>query len=117
MKGILVISLEDGDTRPDLIIEDYYSNKGATNLIVGLHENGQIYAYVPESGKVAESISALAEEVVAPQALGGTELAVPFWSFNPWWLAGAAAVVGVAALAASGSSKKASVATTTAQKL
>lgn len=102
----LVVMLENGDMQPDIIIENYYSEKGTSNLITGLHENGKIYAYVPESGKVGESISLLAEEVIAPQALGGTELVVPFWAFNPWWLGGIAGVAGVAALLAGGSGGK-----------
>lgn len=102
----LVVMLENGDMQPDIIIENYYTEKGTSNLITGLHENGKIYAYVPESGKVGESISLLAEEIIAPQALGGTELVVPFWAFNPWWLGGIAGVAGVAALLAGGSGGK-----------
>lgn len=96
----LVILLEDGDMQPDIIIKDYYTQKGS--MVIGLHENGQLYAYVPQSGLTEESISVLAEEVMAAQALGGKELAAAFWHFNPWWLAGIAGVAGIAALAARG---------------
>lgn len=101
----LVIMLDDGNAEADIIIENYYDQAGAK--ITGLHENGNLYAYVPQSGEVANSISLLAEEVIASQALGGTELAVPFWAFDPWWVAGGvAAVAGVAGVvaAAGGSS-------------
>lgn len=100
----LVILLEDGNMQPDIIIEDYYSHQG--NLVIGLHENGRLYAYVPESGIAEESISLLAKEVTAPQAIGGDELVTPFWVFNPWWLAGAGLLIGGAALALSGGKKK-----------
>ena len=50
----LHIGLEDGSSDPldtDLIIQDYYGQDGTTtNLLIGLHENGSYYAYVPESG-------------------------------------------------------------------
>ncbi|WP_159991346.1 hypothetical protein [Pelistega ratti] len=48
----LKIFLEDGDSKEDIIIKDYYQDEmGETsNLLVGQHENGNIYAYVPESG-------------------------------------------------------------------
>ena len=101
----LIIMLEDGDTNPDIIIENYYrDNEEATNLIIGQHEDGNLYVYVPESGLNSEAISILAEEVVAPQALGGNALQDPFWAFNPWWLLGAAALIGgIAALSSGGS--------------
>lgn len=101
----LIIMLEDGDTNPDIIIENYYrDNEEATNLIIGQHEDGNLYVYVPESGLNSEAISILAEEVVAPQALGGNALQDPFWTFNPWWLLGAAALIGgIAALSSGGS--------------
>ncbi|UWZ92785.1 Ig-like domain-containing protein [[Pasteurella] aerogenes] len=99
----LVITLEDGDTNPDIIIENYYNDNGeSTNLIIGQHENGNLYVYVPESGVSSEAISILAEEVIAPQALGGDVLKSAFWAFNPWWLLGAAALIGGIAAIASG---------------
>lgn len=55
----LVIFLEEDNTKEDIIIKNYYDEKGA--MVIGLHENGSLYAYVPESGKAAESISVLAE--------------------------------------------------------
>lgn len=86
----LKIFLEDGDMNADIIIEGYYGSaenpEDVTNLIVGQHENGKIYAYVPESGAKSDAVSMLAEEVSAPQALGGDELSSAYWVFSPWWL-------------------------------
>ncbi|MGV6988222.1 Ig-like domain-containing protein [Testudinibacter sp. P80/BLE/0925] len=97
----LQLLLENGDNVPDVIIEDYYSDEGSTNLIIGEHENGNIYAYVPESGQNSDAVSMLAEQMSAPQALGGHEIS-PFWVFSPWWLLAAGAVVGGVALAVGG---------------
>ncbi|MGR3807904.1 Ig-like domain-containing protein [Pasteurella testudinis] len=97
----LQLLLENGDNVPDVIIEDYYSDEGATNLIIGQHENGNIYAYVPESGQTSDAVSMLAEQMSAPQALGGNEIS-SFWVFSPWWLLAAGAVVAGVAIAASG---------------
>lgn len=98
----LVITLEDGNLTPDIIIKGYYGENTSetTNLLVGLHEDGKIYAYIPESGQTAEAVSMLAEQVSAPQALGGKALAGgALWAFSPWWLA---ALIPVVALAAAG---------------
>ncbi|MCP1660375.1 hypothetical protein [Neisseria perflava] len=95
----LYIAFEGEDiATPDLIIENYYAANGEigyadgdSNLLVGLHENGNYYAYVPESGQLNDAVSMLAEEMFAGQALGGTEasaLAAALWCFNPWWLVG-----------------------------
>ncbi|WP_220116875.1 hypothetical protein, partial [Brevundimonas vesicularis] len=37
----------EGSQEADLIIENYYED-GNNNLLIGLHENGQYYAYIPE---------------------------------------------------------------------
>nr|BAJ09609.1 hypothetical protein [[Pasteurella] pneumotropica] [Rodentibacter pneumotropicus] len=104
----LKIFLEDGDMNPDVLIKGYYGDENSeevTNLIVGQHENGGIYAYVPESGLKSDAVSMLAEEVAAPQALGGEELASAFWAFNPWWLLALVPLAaGIAIAASSGGS-------------
>ncbi|TGZ98314.1 cell wall anchor protein, partial [Rodentibacter pneumotropicus] len=100
----LKIFLEDGDMNPDVLIKGYYGDENSeevTNLIVGQHENGGIYAYVPESGLKSDAVSMLAEEVAAPQALGGEELASAFWAFNPWWLLALVPLAAGIAIAAS----------------
>ncbi|TCM60441.1 CshA-type fibril repeat protein, partial [Acinetobacter calcoaceticus] len=99
----LWISFEGGDIeQPDLIIEGYYADNaqlgyadGESNLIIGQHENGKYYPYVPESADKNDAVSLLADQAEAGQALGGEEVAA-FWAFNPWWLL---ALLPVAALA------------------
>ena len=95
----------DINQESDLVLEGYYENNN-TELLLGKAENGQYYAYVPQSGVESDAVTLLAEQVFAPQALGGNSVATPFWAFNPNWLwaaAGVAAVGGIIA-AASGSS-------------
>lgn len=61
----LHIAFEGSDiAQPDLIIEGYYDQDN-TNLLVGQHENGNFYAYVPESGQTADAVSMLADHVSA----------------------------------------------------
>lgn len=47
----LQILLENGDQIPDIIIQNYYADElsDSTNLLVGQHENGKVYTYVPLS--------------------------------------------------------------------
>ncbi len=90
----LYIAFEGADINsPDLIIDNYFAINGDSNssadqanLIIGQHENGKYYPYVPESASKEDAISQLAENHQAGQALGGNELP-PVWAFNPWWLA------------------------------
>jgi len=99
----LWISFEGGDVdQPDLIIENYYAangelgySEGESNLLIGQHENGKYYPYVPESAEKSDAVSLLADQVEADQALGGEEVAA-FWAFNPLWLL---ALVPIAAVA------------------
>ncbi|TNG87786.1 cell wall anchor protein, partial [Testudinibacter aquarius] len=111
----LQILLENGDTVPDVIIEDYYDNDdpaATTNLLIGQHENGNIYAYVPESGQTSDAVSMLAEQMAAPQALGGDEIS-GLWVFSPWWLLALIPLAAVA-IAAGGGGKGGSATDTTA---
>ena len=88
----------------DLVLEGYYEHDN-TELVLGMAEDGQYYAYVPQSGVESDAVTLLADQVFAPQALGGNSVTAPFWAFNPNWLwvaAGVAAVGGIIA-AASGS--------------
>ena len=99
----LWISFEGGDVdQPDLIIENYYAangelgySEGESNLLIGQHENGKYYPYVPESAEKSDAVSLLADQVEAGQALGGEEVTA-FWAFNPLWLL---ALVPIAAVA------------------
>ena len=77
-------------SNPDLIIEGYYSaetDAAKSSLLVGQHENGGMYPYVPESAEPADAVTMLAEEVEAGQALGG-EVIGSLWAPNPLWLLG-----------------------------
>ena len=93
---------------PDLIIENYYAadgkigySDGDSNLLIGEHENGNLYPYVPESAIQEDAVSMLAEEVQAGQALGGEAISEAFWMPNPLWLL---ALLPLAAIAAAGGS-------------
>ncbi|MFD1245746.1 Ig-like domain-containing protein, partial [Paralysiella testudinis] len=110
----LLIAFEGGSVdAPDLIIEDYYKdngalgyNEGSNNLVVGQHQSGAYYAYIPESGNAADAISVLANHALAGQVLGGVELTSPWWlaaaagGISPW--AAALAGLAVAGIAAAG---------------
>ena len=94
----------DINKESDLVLEGYYEHDN-TELVLGMAEDGQYYAYVPQSGVESDAVTLLADQIFAPQALGGNSVAAPFWAFNPNWLwvaAGVAAVGGIIA-AASGS--------------
>ena len=83
----LHIAFEGGDVnQPDLVIEDYYKDngeigygEGSDNLLVGTHENGNVYPYVPESAVSTDAVSMLADGVQAGQALGTSVAPVPLW--------------------------------------
>lgn len=92
--------------QPGLVIDGYYSthNNSTNNLVVGLHENGNIYPYVPESAEKADAIYALTDGAVSNEALGGeittiaafVPPAVPLWA---WGALGLLALGGIAAAA------------------
>ena len=95
---------------PDLIIENYYAPdgqigyaEGRSNLLIGEHENGNMYPYVPESAVQEDAVSMLADEVQAGQALGGEVIGSALWMLNPLWLLGLLPLAGIAA-ASGGSS-------------
>lgn len=76
----LHIAFEGGDIdAPDLIIEDYYQDDdgaagyadAAPHELIGMHENGAMYSFVPESALPAEAISVLGNGAEAAQVLGG----------------------------------------------
>ena len=97
----LYISFEDDGTNaldPDLVIQGYYGTDGTTtNLLIGLHENGSYYAYVPETGVQQHAVSMLADQVSVAQALGGEPLTSASYEFNPYWLLALIPLVGLAA--------------------
>ncbi|MEJ3959405.1 tandem-95 repeat protein [Brachymonas sp. G13] len=86
----LHVAFEGGDVNePDLVIENYYKDNGeigyesgTNNMLVGTHENGNVYPYVPESAETTDAVSMLGDGVEAGQALGGEgAVVVPFF----WW--------------------------------
>ncbi len=79
------------EMEPDVVIQGYYGedrgeegNTDATGILVGLHENGKYYAYIPESAETQDAVSVLADGMQEPQAIGGEELACGAFFF-PWW--------------------------------
>ena len=98
----LLVAFEGQTTeQPGLIIQDYYATAGnkTDNLLVGLHENGAIYPYVPETAQAGAAIHQLAEGVVATQAVGGSvataaAMTLPLWPLALIPLAGLAALAG-----------------------
>ncbi|MDU6708289.1 MAG: hypothetical protein E6452_09845, partial [Haemophilus parainfluenzae] len=100
----LQIAFEGSDIeQPDLIIEDYYDQDNS-NLLVGTHENGNLYPYVPETGVQTDAVTLLAQEVSVGQALGGEALKSAMWAFNPWWLLALVPIAGIAIAAGHDSS-------------
>ncbi|MFZ7332146.1 cell wall anchor protein, partial [Avibacterium avium] len=85
----LKIAFEGSDIEnPDLIIINYYDEDVAAykdSLLVGMHENGSVYPYVPESTLQPDAVTELADQVSAGQALGGNPIGA-FWAFSPLWL-------------------------------
>jgi Ca2+-binding RTX toxin-like protein len=102
----LYIGFEDDGVNaldPDLIIQGYYGTDGTTtNLLIGLHENGSYYAYVPETGAQQHAVSMLADQVSVGQALGGEPLTSASYEFNPYWLLALIPLVGLAAAGGGG---------------
>lgn len=90
----LVITIENGSLRPDIIIEQFYQGDSTTNSLLGMHENGNLYAYVPESAEHSDAVSLLTDEMSASQALGGQEYNGD-WEFNPHWLMATVPIVGM----------------------
>lgn len=102
----LYIAFEgETEANPSLVIDGYYNSHTNGNLVVGLHENGQIYPYVPETAAKVDAIHALADGAVAHEALGGEIAMIP--AFIPPWSGGLAGVgvpvwAGLGLLAAGG---------------
>lgn len=95
----LEITFED-QTQPSLIIENYYNDP---KPIIGMAENGQYYAYIPQNGLDSSLISALEQNVLAAEVLGGPEFAAPFiWDWG--WAAAAVASIATPLLMRTGSS-------------
>ncbi len=75
---------------PDILIKDYYGSdhgeEGDTDAVgslVGLHENGKYYAYIPETAEAGDAIGALKDNMAQAQSIGGEEIEGGF--YFPWW--------------------------------
>lgn len=88
----LEITIEDSNT-PNLIIENYYEQE-PTSPIIGLAEDGQYYAYLPESGLAEQAIPELSQGVLASEVLGGSKEVVVTWGEWIWAAVGVATVAG-----------------------
>uniref|UniRef100_UPI001F4F31B3 Ig-like domain-containing protein n=1 Tax=Serratia oryzae TaxID=2034155 RepID=UPI001F4F31B3 len=71
-KNLLV--LQEGDDQPSIIIEDYFNGNAKHPILLGMAEDGQLYAYVPLSGEGYESGYLVSEGEFSPVALGGPAL-------------------------------------------
>ncbi|TQS86900.1 type I secretion C-terminal target domain-containing protein [Limnobaculum zhutongyuii] len=100
----LCIILE-GDSTPAVVIEDYYVS-GNSEPLLGMAEDGQLYAYIVTDGSSFGEGYLFDNGVLAPAALGGMPLGDGAYLFEetdhdmgllalwPWFL-GAAAVAGI----------------------
>ncbi|NBI43270.1 hypothetical protein GVX76_07175, partial [[Haemophilus] felis] len=71
----------DDNDQVDVIIVDYYAYE-PLSPVVGLAEDGRLYAYLAESNLASDSIPYLAENVLASQVLSGTGVTLGSAPFN-----------------------------------
>ena len=68
----------DGSSQPDLVLENFYSGNASDEAVTlaGTTDQGGLYAYQPETGRVQDTVSQLTDNA-PPQgmALGGAPLA------------------------------------------
>ena len=104
MGNDLYIAFEGTDINvdSDLVLEGYYENKNNVYLL-GMAEDGSYYAYIPESGIKTDAVPMLADQVFAPQVLGGEKFATPLFNPNWLWGMGAAGMIALGAGLAVGS--------------
>ncbi|WP_235503408.1 Ig-like domain-containing protein, partial [Trabulsiella odontotermitis] len=63
--------IQEGDTQPSIIIEDYFDGDPNNQVLLGMAEDGQLYAYVPLSGEGYDTGYLIADGNLSPVALGG----------------------------------------------
>ncbi|KNC90503.1 Ig-like domain-containing protein, partial [Trabulsiella odontotermitis] len=63
--------IQEGDTQPSIIIEDYFDGDPNNPVLLGMAEDGQLYAYVPLSGEGYDTGYLIADGNLSPVALGG----------------------------------------------
>ncbi|SLJ84794.1 VCBS domain-containing protein [Psychrobacter sp. DAB_AL43B] len=84
----LHVSFESEGKESDLIIEGFYDND--SQALIGISEDGSYYHYIPDTGQVYDYVTQLEAGAVEGQALGGDEMAAPWWiaavAGFPWWL-------------------------------
>nr|WP_184280418.1 Ig-like domain-containing protein [Serratia fonticola] len=66
--------IQEGDTQASIIIEDYFNGNASNPALLGMAEDGQLYAYVPLSGEGYESGYLTTEGEMTEAALGGPAL-------------------------------------------
>ncbi|MDD5358631.1 MAG: Ig-like domain-containing protein [Sulfurovaceae bacterium] len=86
----------DGAGEADVVIQDYCANGNCE--IVGVHETGEYYQYVPQSGDAALSTTELADGEFAYQSLGTIES-------SSWGPASLLPLAGLGGLGGGGGSK------------
>ncbi|WP_235186816.1 Ig-like domain-containing protein, partial [Serratia sp. DD3] len=63
--------IQEGDTQASIIIEDYFNGEANNPVLLGMAEDGQLYAYVPLSGEGYEHGYLFTDGESSPVALGG----------------------------------------------
>ena len=66
--------IQEGDTQPSIIIEDYFNGDPNNPVLMGMAEDGLLYAYVPLSGESYDTCYLIADGSMSPVALGGEPL-------------------------------------------
>ncbi|MBT1772565.1 Ig-like domain repeat protein [Enterobacter hormaechei subsp. xiangfangensis] len=66
--------IQEGDTQPSIIIENYFDGDSKNPTLMGMAEDGLLYAYIPLSGESYDNGYLMAEGGLAPVALGGKPL-------------------------------------------
>ncbi|MEQ4530875.1 MAG: Ig-like domain-containing protein, partial [Mixta sp.] len=66
--------IQEGDTQPSIIIEDYFNGDINHPVLMGMAEDGQLYAYVPLSEESYDIGYLIADGNMSPVALGGEPL-------------------------------------------
>ncbi|HAS1052247.1 TPA: hypothetical protein JHK39_002570 [Enterobacter cloacae] len=66
--------IQEGDTQPSIIIEDYFNGDANNPVLMGMAEDGLLYAYVPLSGESYDTGYLMADGSMSPVALGGEPL-------------------------------------------
>ena len=66
--------IQEGDTQPSIIIEDYFNGDPNNPVLMGMAEDGLLYAYVPLSGESYDTGYLIADGSMSPVALGGEPL-------------------------------------------